>query len=86
MSKVRIECYIELATFYKLNQLKEANGEKGYSKITNEILKRHFSNLTQQDQAVSSLNQVIQRYVTEIKELRDENLKLKMNQKEETTK
>jgi len=70
MSKVRIEAYLDLATFYKLNQVREANEAKGYSHVLNTILKKFFKSIDSQDQAVDSLNKIIQRYVTEINELK----------------
>lgn len=77
MSKVRIEFYCDLATFYKLDRLRQERSYKGFTALVNDICIKHFANISGQDKAVDSLNQVIQRYVDEIDELKKELLQAK---------
>jgi len=77
VSKVRIEFYCDLATFYKIDRLREVRGHKGFTTTINEICNKHFVNISGQDKAVETLNSVIQRYVGEIEDLKKEILQLK---------
>ena len=77
MSRVRIEFYCDLSTFYKLDGLRQQRSDKGFTSVVNAICIKHFANISGQDQAVESLNKVIQRYVEEIDGLKKEISKLK---------
>jgi len=72
MTKVRIECYLSLDLFSKIEAIRRSTGDKGYTKVMNKVILEYFQQEHNQDAAINRLTKVIQGYEEKIRNLEHE--------------
>lgn len=89
MPKVRIECYLDIPNFSKIEAIRTQTQEKGYTKVLNHIIERYFNMLEEHNQkdlrfnkAIAEKNNKIQNLEFELRLLKGE----KVEPKEENIK
>jgi len=62
MSTYQIYAYISLKNLQLMEELREKNNERGYSKILDAILDRHFATAKEEETKINNLYKVIEKF------------------------